>query len=119
MLVLDGKSGALADHSVRELPEFLRAGDLLVFNDTRVIAARLIGHKPSGGRMEIFLERALGGHEALAQLSSSKPVRAGLEVETAGGVVRVLGREGEMWRIGLPAPTLEFFERWGEVPLPP
>jgi len=119
MLVLDAASGTLGDHRVRDLPRFLRAGDLLVFNDTRVIAARLIGHKPSGGRMEIFLERALGGHEALAQLSSSKPVRAGLEVETAGGVVRVLGREGEMWRIGLPAPTLEFFERWGEVPLPP
>ena len=119
MLVLDAASGTLGDHRVRDLPRFLRAGDLLVFNDTRVIAARLIGHKPSGGRMEIFLERALGGHEALAQLSSSKPVRAGLEVETAGGVVQVLWREGDMWRIRVPAPTLEFFERWGEVPLPP
>ena len=119
MLVLDGPSGTLGDHRVRDLPQFLRAGDLLVLNDTRVIAARLAGHKPSGGRVEIFLERAVGGHEALAQLSSSKPVRAGLEVETAGGVVQVLWREGDMWRIRVPAPTLEFFERWGEVPLPP
>jgi len=119
MLVLDGASGAIADHWIRELPQFLRAGDLLVLNDTRVVAARLIGHKPSGGRTEIFLERPLGEREALAQLSSSKPVRAGLEVTTAGGTVRVLGRDGDLWRIGLPAPALEFFERWGEVPLPP
>jgi S-adenosylmethionine:tRNA ribosyltransferase-isomerase len=119
MLVLDGASGAIADHWVRELPQFLRAGDLLVLNDTRVVAARLIGHKPSGGRVEIFLERALGGHEALAQLSSSKPVRPGLEVATGGGAVRVLARDGDLWRIALPGPALEFFERWGEVPLPP
>jgi S-adenosylmethionine:tRNA ribosyltransferase-isomerase len=119
MLVLDGPSGALADRTVRALPEYLRPGDLLVLNDTRVIAARLFGTKPSGGRVEILLERALGGQEALAQLSASKPVREGLEVTTAGGVVRVLQRQHDLWRIGLPAPALEFFERFGEVPLPP
>ena len=119
MLVLDGGSGALTDSAVRDLPRFLRAGDLLVLNDTRVVAARLAGVKPSGGRVEILLERPLAGNEALAQLSASKPIRAGLEVRTAGGSVRVLVREDEMWRIALPAPALEFFERFGEVPLPP
>jgi S-adenosylmethionine:tRNA ribosyltransferase-isomerase len=119
MLVLDGTSGALTDSAVRELPRFLEPGDLLVLNDTRVVAARLVGVKPSGGRVEILLERALAGNEALAQLSASKPIRAGLEVDTAGGTVRVLVREGELWRIALPAPTLEFFERFGAVPLPP
>jgi S-adenosylmethionine:tRNA ribosyltransferase-isomerase len=119
MLVLDGATGALADRAVRDFPEYLRRGDLLVLNDTRVVPARLLGTKPSGGRVEIFLERALGGAEALAQLSASKPIRAGLEVSTAGGPVRVLGREGDFWRIALPAPALEFFERCGEVPLPP
>jgi len=119
MLVLDGRSGALADRAVRDLPEYLQRGDLLVLNDTRVIAARLRGLKPSGGRVEILLERGLAGHEALAQLTASKPIRAGLEVDTAGGTVRVLGREDELWRIALPAPALEIFERWGEVPLPP
>jgi S-adenosylmethionine:tRNA ribosyltransferase-isomerase len=119
LLVLDRATGAVADHYVRELPRFLCAGDLLVLNDTRVVAARLIGHKPSGGRVEILLERPLGGTEALAQLSASKPIRAGLEVTTPGGPVRVLEREGDLWRIGLPAAALEFFERWGEVPLPP
>jgi S-adenosylmethionine:tRNA ribosyltransferase-isomerase len=91
----------------------------MVFNDTRVIAARLFGTKPSGGRVEILLERALAGNAALAQLSASKAIRAGLSVATAGGPVRVLGGEGELWRIELPSPALEFFERWGEVPLPP
>jgi S-adenosylmethionine:tRNA ribosyltransferase-isomerase len=119
MLVLDGASGAVADRTVRDLPESLHPGDLLVLNDTRVIAARLFGTKPSGGRVEIFLERALGGQEALAQLSASKPIREGLEVTTAGGVVRVLQRQQDLWRIALPAPALEFFERFGEVPLPP
>src|SRR5438105_4455329 len=119
MLVLDGVSGALTDSAVRELPRFLEPGDLLVFNDTRVVAARLVGLKPSGGRVEILLERALAGPEALAQLSASKPIRAGLEVHTAGGIVRVLAREDELWRIALPAPALPFFERFGAVPLPP
>ncbi|MFZ0007253.1 MAG: tRNA preQ1(34) S-adenosylmethionine ribosyltransferase-isomerase QueA [Steroidobacteraceae bacterium] len=119
MLVLEGSGGPLADRSVRDLPDYLRSGDLLVLNDTRVIAARLAGTKPSGGRVEILLERALAGHEALAQLSASKPIRPELEVATAGGKVQVLERAGDLWRILLPQPALEFFERWGEVPLPP
>jgi S-adenosylmethionine:tRNA ribosyltransferase-isomerase len=119
LLVVDGVSGALSDCAVRDLPQLLARGDLFVLNDTRVVAARLMGTKPSGGRVEILLERALTGHEALAQLSASKPIRAGLEVLTAGGPVRVLAREEELWRIALPAPALEFFERWGAVPLPP
>ena len=119
MLVLDAATGAVTDRAVRDLPDFLRRGDLLVVNDTRVIAARLSGTKPSGGRVEILLERALEARQALAQLSASKPIRAGLEVETAGGMVRVLGREADLWRVELPAPALEYFERFGEVPLPP
>jgi S-adenosylmethionine:tRNA ribosyltransferase-isomerase len=119
MLVLDGATGAIADRTVRDLPACLEQGDLLVLNDTRVIAARLLGRKPSGGAVEIFLERPLNGREALAQLSASKPVRAGLEVSTAGGTVRVLERVQELWRIALPASALEFFENFGEVPLPP
>jgi S-adenosylmethionine:tRNA ribosyltransferase-isomerase len=119
LLLLDGPTGALTDSHVRELPAHLRHGDLLVLNDTRVVAARLCGRKPSGGRVEILLERALDAREALAQLSASKPVRPGLEVATAGGTVRVLAREQQWWRIALPAPALEFFERFGEVPLPP
>jgi S-adenosylmethionine:tRNA ribosyltransferase-isomerase len=129
LLVLDGATGGVADRMMRDLPGYLRAGDLLVFNDTRVVAARVVGAKPSGGRVEIFLERVTAGRgtEALVQLRASKPIREGLEIATAGGVVRVLGRENEelthgpsgLWRVQTPGDALEFFEAWGEVPLPP
>jgi S-adenosylmethionine:tRNA ribosyltransferase-isomerase len=152
LLVLDGATGAITDRAMGDLPSYLRAGDLLVFNDTRVVAARIVGSKPSGGRVEIFLERAvveLPGlvqgqsvscedpappgeasrddarasphRQALVQLRASKAIRQGLEITTPGGVVRVVGREDELWRIEVPGPgdALEFFETWGEVPLPP
>lgn len=125
LLVLDGATGAVADRAMGDLPAYLRSGDLLVFNDTRVVAARVAGTKPSGGRVEIFLERVkaqshgVPGSEALVQLRASKPIREGLEITTAGGVVRVLGREDDLWRITVPGDALEFFETWGEVPLPP
>ncbi len=107
------------DCTIRDFPSLLRPGDLLVFNDTKVVAARLLGTKPSGGRVEIFLERVVGPEEAVVQLRASKPIREGLEVTTAGGVVRILGRQDDLWRVGFPGPALEFFEQWGDVPLPP
>jgi S-adenosylmethionine:tRNA ribosyltransferase-isomerase len=119
LLALDGRTGQLSDRVFRDLPELLRAGDLLVFNDTRVVAARLIGFKPSGGRVEIFLERPFGERDALVQLRASKAIREELEIATVGGPVRVVAKHGELWQVALPVPALEFFERWGEVPLPP
>jgi S-adenosylmethionine:tRNA ribosyltransferase-isomerase len=121
LLILDGADGRPIprDCTIRDFPDLLRSGDLLVFNDTKVVAARLVGTKPSGGRVEIFLERVVGTEEAVVQLRASKPIREGLEVTTAGGVVRVLGRQDDLWRVGFPGPALEFFEQWGDVPLPP
>ncbi|MGH8139970.1 MAG: tRNA preQ1(34) S-adenosylmethionine ribosyltransferase-isomerase QueA [Steroidobacteraceae bacterium] len=119
MLVLEGQTGGIRDRTVHDLPALLRPGDLLVLNDTKVVAARLVGAKPTGGRVEIFLERPLGPREVLAQLRASKPIREGLEVTTPGGAVRILGRDNDLWRVGIPGPALEFFEQWGEVPLPP
>jgi S-adenosylmethionine:tRNA ribosyltransferase-isomerase len=118
LLVLE-PTGSCRDAWMRDLPQLLRPGDLLVFNDTRVVPARIHGAKPSGGRVEILLERALEASEALAQLRASKPIRPGLEIATAGGSVQVLDAEADLWRIRLPEPALGFFERWGEVPLPP
>jgi len=111
----------LRDCTMRDFPSRLRPGDLLVFNDTRVVAARLVGSKPSGGRVEIFLERVVADaeSEALVQLRASKPIREGLEVSTVGGIVRILGRQDDLWRVGFPGSALEFFEKWGDVPLPP
>ncbi len=119
MLVLDRETGVIADRLVRELPDFLAPGDLLVLNDTRVVAARVFGTKPSGGRVEIFLERPVGECEALVQVRASKPLRDGLEISTPGGSVQILTREDDLWRVRLPAPALDFFDRWGQVPLPP
>jgi len=104
LLVLDGTHGRPdpRDCTMRDFPGLLRPGDLLVLNDTKVVAARLAGTKPSGGRVEIFLERVVSPTEAVVQLRASKPIREGLEVTTAGGVVRILGRQDDLWRVGFP-----------------
>ena len=119
LLTLDGQSGIFTDRVIRDLPEMLMPSDLLIFNDTRVVAARLIGLKPSGGRVEILLERALEGDQAIVQLRGSKPLRVGLELKTAGGTVRLIERCADLWRVELGAPALDLFEKWGDVPLPP
>lgn len=119
LLTLDGRSGAFTDCLIRDLPRLLMPGDLLVFNDTRVVAARLVGSKPSGGRVEILLERALEGNQALVQLKGSKALREDLEITTVGGAVRLLERCGDLWRVELGCTALDFFEKWGDVPLPP
>ena len=119
LLMLDGRNGVCMDRTFRELPQLLLPGDLLVFNDTRVVAARLVGSKPSGGRVEMLLERALEANQALVQLKGAKALRATLDIATAGGPVRLLARCGDLWQVRLPAATLDFFEQWGEVPLPP
>ena len=76
--LLDGRGRAPSDHVFRELPQLLRRGDLLVFNDTRVIKARLFGHKRhSGGAVQALVERVLPGNEVLAQLRASKPPKPG------------------------------------------
>jgi S-adenosylmethionine:tRNA ribosyltransferase-isomerase len=119
LLVLDGGSGALADRQAIELPELLQGGDLLVFNDTRVLPARLAARRASGGRVELLLERPLEGCGALAQLRASNPLRAGETLITAGGPVRLQARQDDLWELLLPEPAVEFFERHGTVPLPP
>jgi S-adenosylmethionine:tRNA ribosyltransferase-isomerase len=119
LLVLESENGRVRDASICQLPELLSAGDLLVFNDTKVVPARLFGTKPSGGRVEILLERPLETDTALVQMKASKPIRAGLAIHTAGGTVEVLAPQEDLWQVRVPGSTLEFFARWGEVPLPP
>ena len=118
-LLCVGKA-SIADRRFSELPLLLEAGDLLVFNDTRVIKARLAGEKESGGRVEVLIERTLSEHEALAQVRASKPPRAGSTMRLAGSFeARVLGREGEFYRLRFPDAVIELLERHGSVPLPP
>jgi len=117
--VLDGRAGRWRDAHVRELPQLLAPGDLLVLNDTRVLPARLAARKLTGGRVELLLERALSERRALVQLRDSKAVRAGQALQSVGGPIELLGRQGEFWEVELPEPAMQFFERHGEVPLPP
>jgi S-adenosylmethionine:tRNA ribosyltransferase-isomerase len=119
LLVLDRQRGHFEDRYIAELPMLLASADLLVFNDTRVIPARLQAAKPTGGRIELLLERALPGARALVQLRDSKAVRIGMALQTPGGAIGVLARRGEFWEVQLPAEPLAFFEQYGAVPLPP
>jgi S-adenosylmethionine:tRNA ribosyltransferase-isomerase len=120
LLHLDGRDGAIADLQFTDLPRLLRRGDLLVFNDTRVIPARLRGHKATGGKVELLLERVIGGGRALVQLRSSKPPPAGSRIGLPGGAsAAVLGREDDFWLLDFGADPAAVFEAHGEMPLPP
>ena len=119
LLVVDAAAGQRRDARFTDLPGLLAPGDLLVFNDTRVVPARLEGVKPTGGVVEMLLERPLEGLEALLHMRASKPLRPGQVVRTGGGDIVVEGREEDLFRVRLPEPALEFFGRHGSVPLPP
>ena len=112
----------------RDLPGLLDPGDLLVFNDTRVIKARLLGAKASGGAVEALVERVLPGHEVLAHLRASKSPKPGSTVRFVSGDAassfdaEVLGRggpDGSLFHLRFPADPLALLERHGHVPLPP
>lgn len=114
--------GEFEDRSMRELPELLAPGDLLVFNDTRVIPARLFGYKDTGGRVEILIERILDAREAKAQLGFSKAPKPGSRIVLdAGGELEVVGREDAFYRLRLQShETFEqLLTRAGRLPLPP
>ena len=120
LLHLDGRTGALADRRFVDLPALLRAGDLLVFNDTRVIPARLHGHKASGGKVELLLERVLGNGRALVQLRSSKPPAPGSVIHLPEGVTAtVVDRADDFWLLDFAADPGAIFQQCGEMPLPP
>ena len=113
---------SLADRRFFELPQLLAPGDLLVFNNTKVIKARLFGHKETGGHIEVLIERVLSAHEALAQVHAGRAAKPGSTLRLAGGLdVRVLGRAEEFYHLRFPesGTVLELLERHGSVPLPP
>ncbi len=122
LLHLDGASGALHDRSFSELAMLVEPGDVLVMNDTRVIKARLLGRKDSGGQIEVLVERVLDHCRVLAQVRASKSPRAGTRLTLAGDVVaEVLGREGEFYELRFNdcEDVFALLERAGSVPLPP
>lgn len=121
LLALDGHSGALRDLSFQDIGSLLQAGDLLVFNNTRVIPARLFGHKDTGGRVELLIERLTGPREALAQVRASKSPQVGSGIRLAGGErIEVLERQNPFYRLKAANEDLTMLlARHGHVPLPP
>jgi S-adenosylmethionine:tRNA ribosyltransferase-isomerase len=126
--LLDGTGDAPVDRIFKSLPSLLRAGDLLVFNDTRVVKARLFGEKPTGGKLELLVERVLQGHEVVAHMKVSKKPPVGTTLEMVGGFrATLLGRwpeeDGALFRFGFESDAGEdpyaLMARCGHVPLPP
>jgi S-adenosylmethionine:tRNA ribosyltransferase-isomerase len=120
LLHLDARSGALRDLAFADLAGLVDAQDAVVLNDTRVVKARLAGHKKSGGKIELFVERALGSREALALIRASHRPPAGAELVVGDGVaVMVLGRSQDFYRVRFAEDIDGVLERCGAVPLPP
>jgi S-adenosylmethionine:tRNA ribosyltransferase-isomerase len=112
----------LADKSFTDLPEYLRAGDVLVFNDTRVIKARLYGQKASGGQVELLIERVIDEHEALAFIRASHAPKPDSQIMIGDAVpLTIVAREQDLYRIRFDAAdtVLEVLEQFGALPLPP
>jgi S-adenosylmethionine:tRNA ribosyltransferase-isomerase len=126
--LLDGTGDAPIDRIFRDLPSLLRSGDLLVFNDTRVVKARLFGEKPTGGKLELLVERVLTGNEAVCHMKVSKKPPVGTTLHMVGGfTATLLGRwpeeDGALFRFAFESPAGEdpyaLMARCGHVPLPP
>ncbi|HET7795874.1 MAG TPA: tRNA preQ1(34) S-adenosylmethionine ribosyltransferase-isomerase QueA [Rhizobacter sp.] len=124
--LLDGTGAQAADRIFRELPGLLQAGDLLVFNDTRVIKARLLGAKATGGSVEALVERVLPNHEVLVHLRASKSPKAGALIRFTHGErsfeAEMLGRggpENSLFHLRFPGEPFALIEAHGHVPLPP
>jgi S-adenosylmethionine:tRNA ribosyltransferase-isomerase len=121
LLHLDGKTGELADRRFRDVLDLAAPGDVVVMNDTRVIKARLIGTKKTGGRVEVMVERVLGRGEVLAQIGANHPTRAGAVLVLADAIeATVLGREQEFFRLRFEdcEDAYALLERYGSIPLP-
>jgi S-adenosylmethionine:tRNA ribosyltransferase-isomerase len=120
LLTLDGATGAYADRQFRDLPGLLDAQDLLVFNDTRVIPARVFGVKHSGGRVELLLERALTANTALVHVRAGNGLKEGATVKLAAEQsALMLGRQDELFVLKFSCDVLAFFQAHGQIPLPP
>ena len=120
LLHLDGVSGVFSDHRISDLPRFFQQGDLLVFNDTRVIKARLTGVKDSGGQVEVMIDRVLDNRRALALARASRAPRVGQHVLVGGNTqLTVAAREGDLFELAFPEDVFSVLDRCGQVPLPP
>lgn len=120
LLVLE-KNGHYYDSQFSALPQLLRAGDLLVFNNTQVIKARLQGQKHTGGRVEVLIERVLDEYHAIAHIRASKAPKPGTDLLFAEGalILTVTGRDDALFHVRFNQPALAALEQYGALPLPP
>ena len=120
LLCVDGGSGHLLDSHFSDLPDLLQPGDLLVFNNTRVMKARLYGRKQTGGKVEVLIERIIDDHNAIAHLKASKSPKAGALLNIGDADVRVTGRAGALFTLWSPHLSFtELMKDRGHMPLPP
>ncbi len=121
LLSLNNQTGDVSHGHFRDLLEFFNAGDLIVFNNTKVIPARLYGEKLSGGKLEALIERVTGEHEALAHIRSSRSPKPGSRILLEGVEVEVVGREGALFQLRFldERPLINVLEAVGHMPLPP
>ncbi len=122
LLQLDGQTGALRHGQFVDVLDQLNPGDLLVFNNTRVIPARMFGQKASGGKLEVLVERILDEHSVLAHVRASKAPKPGTRMIMDGGVeAEMRARHDALFEIHFldPRPVLEILEAIGHMPLPP
>ena len=122
MLYLDTHNNKISDKMFSDLPDFLQKGDLIVFNDTRVIKARLFGHKHSGGVVEVLIERIINNQTAYAHVKASRAPKAGTRLRLASAIdVEVMARHEDLFELKFfsETPLLELLEKYGALPLPP
>ena len=123
LLCLDGTTGVLRDAVMHDLPQHVHPGDLLVFNDTRVINARLNGRKDSGGKIEVLVERVLDNNRCLAHIRASHAPKTGARLWLAGDAIEaeVLARQDDLYELSINGKDalLDSLERHGRLPLPP
>lgn len=122
LLCVEGVSGQLSHRHFSDLLALVEPGDLMVFNDTRVIPARLFGKKESGGQIEILIERLLDHNQALAHIRSSRSPKAGSKLILENGTeLLVLGRQDALFELQFPesGSVLELLDQVGHMPLPP
>ena len=119
LLCLDRTDGGLEDLTFSALPALLRAGDLLIINNTRVIKARLFGSKSSGGKIEILIERLLAPNRALAQVRASKSPKPGTRITIADSGATVVSRRGQFFELEFDTDSKALLLDHGHLPLPP
>ncbi len=122
LLHMNSKTGQLDDKLFIDLPDFLISGDLLVFNDTRVIKARLFGQKATGGAVELLVERVLDAHHVMAHIRASRAPKVGAKLKLAKAFdAEVIGREDDLFHVKFfgDMPVLDLLEQYGALPLPP